>query len=355
MERFNDYVGGISIDAEIVVFEDINACDYYDFSVSPTPTPSPTPIPFCIQDLYWDDAFTSVRTGNYEFAGYGWLDWNGSNLTFNTGSAPNSNNYTLYTSGNTGFAVVFSGETWLDNAYQYYDISSQGYFGVISLTTYLGYNIPEAGVYLDGTISYPNCPSPTPTPTLTPTPNSYPIIFVSSGDTFDDICSNPQPIPTLYSPQPFFTDAQQLYYDSGLTQFIDWNTTTIFLSTGGTQLYFYGFAPFGLGTYGITCPSPTPTPTPTVTSTPTVTPTITPTKTPTPTPSRTCPCIRYEISNNQSGQDAVYTYTACETGEVVSRTIGGISTQVVCSRVLPVRVSGVSISIISQGPCCEVV
>ena len=30
LERFNDYVGGISIDIPIVVFEYIDACDYYD-------------------------------------------------------------------------------------------------------------------------------------------------------------------------------------------------------------------------------------------------------------------------------------------------------------------------------------
>jgi len=142
-------------------------------------------------------------------------------------------------------------------------------------------------------------PSPTPTmtptntetPTQTPTPTntfvSYPVIFVSSGATFDDICSNPQPIPTLYSPQPFFTNEQQLYYDSGLTQFIDWSddNNAFFASTGGTQLYFYGFAPFGLGTYGFTCPSPTPTPT--NTATPTLTPTNTLTQTPTNTPTNT--------------------------------------------------------------------
>jgi 6-pyruvoyl-tetrahydropterin synthase len=29
-ERFNDFVGGVSIDIPIVIFEDINACDYYD-------------------------------------------------------------------------------------------------------------------------------------------------------------------------------------------------------------------------------------------------------------------------------------------------------------------------------------
>ena len=38
-ERFNDHVGGVVLNADIVVFEDINACDPYP---SPTPTPTPT-------------------------------------------------------------------------------------------------------------------------------------------------------------------------------------------------------------------------------------------------------------------------------------------------------------------------
>lgn len=47
MERMADHVAGVAIDAQILVFEDINACDYY----FPTPTPSltenytPTPTP----------------------------------------------------------------------------------------------------------------------------------------------------------------------------------------------------------------------------------------------------------------------------------------------------------------------
>jgi hypothetical protein len=48
LERFNDYVGGIAIDAEVVVFEDINACDYYvppTPSVTPSQTPTITPTP----------------------------------------------------------------------------------------------------------------------------------------------------------------------------------------------------------------------------------------------------------------------------------------------------------------------
>ena len=149
LERFNDYTGGITIDMEVIIRTDINACDYYDLLPSPTPsiTPTNTPTP----------TITPTNTG-------------------------------------------------------------------------------------------------TPTPTPTSTPASYSISFVSSGATFNDLCSNPQSIPTLYSPQPFFTNAQQLYYDSALTQFIDWNTYSIFASTGGTQLYFYGYATSGLGTYGFTCP-----------------------------------------------------------------------------------------------------
>lgn len=39
LERFNDYVGGISLDISIQIFEYIDACDYY---VEPTPTPTAT-------------------------------------------------------------------------------------------------------------------------------------------------------------------------------------------------------------------------------------------------------------------------------------------------------------------------
>jgi hypothetical protein len=46
-ERFNDHVGGVVLNADIVVFEDINACDPYPSptpSVTPTITPTSTPI-----------------------------------------------------------------------------------------------------------------------------------------------------------------------------------------------------------------------------------------------------------------------------------------------------------------------
>jgi hypothetical protein len=41
LERFNDYVGGISIDMDVIIRTDINACDYYE-PIPPTPTPSCT-------------------------------------------------------------------------------------------------------------------------------------------------------------------------------------------------------------------------------------------------------------------------------------------------------------------------
>lgn len=45
MERMSDHVGGIQITANIIVFEDINACDYYETSPTPTPTVTNTPTP----------------------------------------------------------------------------------------------------------------------------------------------------------------------------------------------------------------------------------------------------------------------------------------------------------------------
>jgi hypothetical protein len=42
LERFNDYVGGISIDMEVIIRTDINACDYYELLPSPTPSITPT-------------------------------------------------------------------------------------------------------------------------------------------------------------------------------------------------------------------------------------------------------------------------------------------------------------------------
>jgi hypothetical protein len=39
MERMGDHVAGVALDCNILIFEDINACDYYE-----TPTPSPSQV-----------------------------------------------------------------------------------------------------------------------------------------------------------------------------------------------------------------------------------------------------------------------------------------------------------------------
>ena len=46
MERFADHVAGVAIDLQLVILEDINACDFYPTQTSsPTPTTTPTPTP----------------------------------------------------------------------------------------------------------------------------------------------------------------------------------------------------------------------------------------------------------------------------------------------------------------------
>ncbi len=114
-------------------------------------------------------------------------------------------------------------------------------------------NTPTPSITPTNTIT----PSITPTNTLTPTPScaGYAITFTASGSTPANVCCDPQSIPTLYSPQPYFTEGQQLYYDACLTQYIDYTTYPMFLSTGGTQLYAYVFANSGLGLYGFPCSS----------------------------------------------------------------------------------------------------
>lgn len=47
IERFNDHIGGVVLDCQITVFEDLNACDYYEPSPTPTSSPTPTPTPTC--------------------------------------------------------------------------------------------------------------------------------------------------------------------------------------------------------------------------------------------------------------------------------------------------------------------
>jgi len=123
LERFNDHIGGVALDLNIVVFEDINACDFY-----PTPTASetPTPTPTITQ--------TPVGCSYYNIGNYG---LGCSNFTWNNcDGSPDS--------------------IELCAAAQMYICAQIG-----SVTVDTGGFITDTG----------SCPSPTPsaTPTLTPT------------------------------------------------------------------------------------------------------------------------------------------------------------------------------------------
>lgn len=90
-ERFNDHTAGVALQANIIVFEDINACDYYPtptptVSTSATPTPTITPTPTTTPlEFYWnvesccDPSITGVVQRFYldpVVAGSGFIDAN---------------------------------------------------------------------------------------------------------------------------------------------------------------------------------------------------------------------------------------------------------------------------------------
>ena len=247
--------------------EDMNACPMYDLPeptetpicVSPTPTPTNTSTPTCPITTQYLEVELQENTK------FKLILWNQPNFT-----SPATANCDYVISGVAygSLGTIFYGEeTILSGEHQHQfnlaPILQPGEivvsFDVLSYTLN-GCPCPVNLILpIQPTPTNTSTPTPTVTPSITPTqtptvtPASYPVIFVSSGETFEDLCDNPQSIPTLYSPQPFFTDTQQLYYDSALTQYIDYVSEPFFASTGGTQLYAYTFAGAGLSTYGFTC------------------------------------------------------------------------------------------------------
>jgi len=55
-ERFGDHVGGVAMDCNLIIFEDLNACDFYPTptpTAEPTNTPTPTPSATPVWDQMW--------------------------------------------------------------------------------------------------------------------------------------------------------------------------------------------------------------------------------------------------------------------------------------------------------------
>jgi len=102
-ERFNDHVGGVVLNADIVVFEDINACELY-----------PEPAPYCNQIDIVSNSISGL-TGTYDlvYSGsgqplIGYIDDSVSPYTFKCGQHPNGNNYVVFTGGNAGNMIARS-------------------------------------------------------------------------------------------------------------------------------------------------------------------------------------------------------------------------------------------------------
>lgn len=126
-------------------------------------------------------------------------------------------------------------------------------------------------------------PTITPTKTSTPTPSPSPVVYdeyFGSGSTANLACAAAETL-QLYSPTPFFSVGQYLYYDAGLTTIV---STSVYLSAGDVVYSYDVF--LGLQN-AVSCPAPSPSPTPTPSITPTNTPTNTPSSTPAATPTNT--------------------------------------------------------------------
>jgi hypothetical protein len=225
-ERFNDFVGGVALDCNFVVFTDINACDYYEPEPSPTPsntpgptntptitptstltptqTPSSTPNPLCPSQMLISRGIgatpplfpigtynrLSVYSGGSFTAAYA-VD-NSNVITF--GATPDGKNYATYgfVTGTTYYQYIaqISNSTsafinWIsiqsNNDYVFNGGTqvSKGYAvssGAANNTLFDGsIYYPATGLSNFGTtnsiyISYPiSCPTPTPTNTTTPT------------------------------------------------------------------------------------------------------------------------------------------------------------------------------------------
>jgi hypothetical protein len=148
MERFNDYVGGIAIDAEVIVFEDINACDYYDFSVSPTPTPTPTVTP---SPTATPTATPTITPTPSETSGICSL--------YQLGAGSSGSNFTWVNCDGTPGSIYLSGNSSTEVCGKFGTFSYDGGGLVIS-------------VGLCPTLTPTPSITPTTTPTVTPTPTS---------------------------------------------------------------------------------------------------------------------------------------------------------------------------------------
>jgi hypothetical protein len=312
LERFDDYIGGIAVDIEIIVFEDINACDYYELNPSPTPSVTPTntvtPTPTVTPSITPTNTTTPTTTPSVT----------PTNTATPTVTPTNTATPTV-TPSTTPPACYYMTLQRMENGanFMYYKDCN----GVVqTLSDFWGGPYPSPTIYSFCAQSISQYPGPSPAYS----PGS---IWTNWQNVVVGECSVITPTPTntttpTQTPTPSITPT---------------NTTT------------------PTNTPSVT-PTTTPSPTPGLSQTPTPTPTPTNTLTRTPTPTPTPCCLKYRIQNN-GPSFSVYTSLACSGSGTVTTTIPIGQSRTTCVKIgapAPSLSSGsvAVVTIIDDRSCC---
>jgi len=342
LERFNDHIGGVSLNLVITVFEDMNACPLYDLPEptstpiceTPTPTPGPEPTP-TISPSFTPLVYLLVEFGGTEITYSLWQD---AGLSI-PATALCDIEVEMFVYGSSG-QIVFNTQTLETGSH----ITNQDVSSLIPGQTISSINLdganPECENY--GVSWFPQAtPYPTSTPTVTPTNTTTPTVTptetcpvttqyleveLSENTKFKLILRNN---PDYTSP----TNALCDYVISG-TAYGDLGTVYSGTETilSGEHQHQFNLAAilqpgeivsaFDVWSYSATtcvCPVNLVLPTPSPSPTPTITPTNTSTSTPTPTSSPVPAPLSFTVTSGTS------VYESCNgsvTGTIYTNDLG---------------------------------
>jgi hypothetical protein len=179
-ERMNDFVGGVALDCNFVVFTDINACDYYE--PEPSPTPSNTPEPTITPTPTLTPTTTCPTTTQYLEVILSDSDKFKLALYNDAGFTSPANALCDYVVSGTAFGslgTIYTGtETILDEQHIHnFNLGPVLQPGEV-VTGFTVYNVNTSTcvcpVIVDFSPYVPPTPTPTNTPTVTPTNTGTP-------------------------------------------------------------------------------------------------------------------------------------------------------------------------------------
>jgi hypothetical protein len=161
IERFNDHIGGVSLDCSVTIFEDLNACDYYEPEPSPSPSVTPTPTPTCsITTQYLEVVLSDsdkFKLGLYNDAGF-------------TSPANALCDYVVSGTAFGSLGTIYTGtETILDEQHIHnFDLGPVLQPGEV-VTGFTVYSVNTSTCVCPVIVDFSPYVPPTPTPTNTPT------------------------------------------------------------------------------------------------------------------------------------------------------------------------------------------